>query len=261
METAEEIPHLGHVVQRKHELAPEFPEALFELSEIGFAEIEPVETPPPIRRIEIKERGGAVEPAEDLLVRQAFDLDAGQAAVRFFDDLRHPFGIEARQRGNVIVVLPATDQARIRVLLEVEEPGGALDIGEALRVLNLKQLEPLSAHDDELQEPQQFLIVELADPEEVHDIAVQVVQNFSRRRFLVKEHLRSARERLHVGGVLGEDRDDLLRDAVLATDVRKRAAHESLGVMGCEEEVRRLNCFSARLLLKRVTSLPVRAAR
>lgn len=41
----------------------------------------------------------------------------------------------------------------------------------------------------------------------------------------MEEDLRSARERFHVGGVLGENLNDVFCDAVFATDVREWSAH------------------------------------
>ena len=51
---------------------------------------------------------------------------------------------------------------------------------------------------------------------------VEIVQHFHVRRRLVKEHLGAARERLDVGRVLGQQRNDFLGQAVLAADVRQR---------------------------------------
>jgi hypothetical protein len=68
-------------------------------------------------------------------------------------------------------------------------------------------------------------MVELADPEKVHHVAVQVVQYLNLRRLFVKEHLRASGECLDIGGVRRKDFDDLFRDSVLAAYVGERANH------------------------------------
>jgi hypothetical protein len=60
----------------------------------------------------------------------------------------------------------------------------------------------------------------LADAEKVHDIVVEVVQDFNLRGLFAEEHLRAAGERLDVRCMLGKNCNDLIGERALAADVR-----------------------------------------
>src|SRR5437867_10018152 len=98
MEAAEEVANGRHVVQREHEFPTDAAESLLELAEIRFAEIDPVQVPPPVRRVEIKQRGGPIEAREDGFIRKRFDLHAGEPAVRVLNELSEVSGIETPRR-------------------------------------------------------------------------------------------------------------------------------------------------------------------
>ena len=177
-ETPEEIAHLRHVVQRKHELAAQLLETFFEILEIRFAEIEPVEIPSPVRRIKVEEGRRPVKSGEDGFVRQTFDLDAGESPMSVLDEVPKMCWIETSRRLNGVGIAGVPDQSGLRVLLEVEEPRGALDVRERGRSLRFKERKPFPAYEDELQVPQELLIVQLADAEEIHDVGIEIVQHF-----------------------------------------------------------------------------------
>lgn len=68
-------------------------------------------------------------------------------------------------------------------------------------------------------------MVPLADPEEIDDLAIQIVQHFNLGRLLVKEHLCAAREGFHVCRMLGEFFNNLPGQTVLAPNVCQWAFH------------------------------------
>ena len=70
--------------------------------------------------------------------------------------------------------------------------------------VDFEQVEPRPAHEHEAEIPDELLVMLLADPEEVHDLAVEIVQDLDLRRLLAEEHLRAARECLDVRRVLRE---------------------------------------------------------
>ena len=128
------------------------------------------------------------------------------------------------------------------VFLKVEESSGALNVGERCRVGPRLKLVQLAAGRPISQVADQFFVVPLAYPEEVDDLAVAVVENLNARWLFVEEHLGAARERLYVGGVLGQQGDDLVGKTVLAADVADGSNH-----------------WAGRLKIKEVFSLAIQA--
>src|ERR1019366_3260363 len=66
--TAEQLSHLGMIVQGEQKFATDFVQALFELGEVLVAEVVAVKLSPPVRRVHIEAGGGGVVPFQDLLV-------------------------------------------------------------------------------------------------------------------------------------------------------------------------------------------------
>src|SRR5258708_2682990 len=98
-------------------------------------------------------------------------------------------------------------------------PRCPLDIRETRWIRDLEQLEPGTAHQHVFQVSNQLVRVLLADTEEVHDLAIEVVQNLDCGWFFVKKNLGSAAEYLDIGRMLGKHRDDLFSEAGLPADV------------------------------------------
>src|ERR1035441_10426462 len=73
-------------------------------------------------------------------------------------------------------------------------------------------------------------MVPLADPQEVDNIPVQVIEHFNLGGALVKKHLGTAGKGFHVGSVLGQQRDNLGGEAILAADVGEGTNHEIEGL-------------------------------
>jgi hypothetical protein len=73
----------------------------------------------------------------------------------------------------------SVDESAVAVFLKIEEAGCALDVGKHLRVLLLKKLKPFAADNAELQIPDKLLVMELADPQEVENFFVKVIEDFN----------------------------------------------------------------------------------
>jgi hypothetical protein len=111
------------------------------------------------------------------------------------------------------------NESRKSIFLEVEEARRALDVGKRFRHLRRQDFEQFATHEDKLKAAKEFLVVDLANPKEVHDIDVQIVQNFHFRRVLVEENLCPSGKGLDVSRVCRKERGELIGDSVFAADV------------------------------------------
>src|SRR5665213_2668552 len=91
--------------------------------------------------------------------------------MRLIEDFRQSLRVEGARRDDANLVILAADQPGERILLQVEESRGSLDVSERLRVLRFQCGKPLSAGQHEFHAADQFLMMCLADPEQVHNIA------------------------------------------------------------------------------------------
>src|SRR5665811_1314915 len=73
-------------------------------------------------------------------------------------------------------------------------------------------------------------MVPLADPQKVDNLPVQVIEHFNLGGALVKKHLGTAGKGFHVGSVLGQQRDNLGGEAILAADVGEGTNHGIVGL-------------------------------
>lgn len=202
----------------------------FEILKVALCEIELVQLAVPIWRIQVKECPGPIVAFENFLVWQALDLYPLQSLVGFFKELWKAAYVETRRPDDVIVVRRAADQPRKGVFLQIKESCCTLDVCQRFRVLRLEQRKPLSAHKAESQIAQQFSMMGLTNPEEISDLAVQVIEHLHGRWFFVKEHLRSAGKRLGIRRVLRERLNDLFGESLLSSDVGKGTCHENGGL-------------------------------
>jgi len=67
--------------------------------------------------------------------------------------------------------------------------------------------------------------MQLADPKEVDDLSVQVIQHLNHGRLLMEEHLRASGERFDIRRVLRKERDGPFGKRAFSTNVRKRSDH------------------------------------
>jgi hypothetical protein len=83
----------------------------------------------------------------------------------------------------------------------------------------LKEFKPFSAGDGELQIPDKFRVMDLADAQEVENFLIKVIQYLDSRRLLVKKNLGSTTERLNVRGVFGDKANDFSGNAVFTAQI------------------------------------------
>ena len=120
---------------------------------------------------------GAVVALHAVLPGQVFDIGAthpetGSAQVFFY-----PAQIDRWAGGGGAEVL-ATNLAAECMLLQVVEPGGALDVGQRLRAGNLLPFEDLAAADRPFELLHKLDHVVLDHPVQVDQLAVDVVDDF-----------------------------------------------------------------------------------
>jgi hypothetical protein len=224
-ELLENSMHFRNVVQGEDEFGFQARKALCHLFEVRCGEIVAIETQAEIGRVEVEEGIWPIESLEHFFIREVFNLHPREALVRRFDDFREALRIQSRRLRNMALVVQTADQSSVAVLQEIQVASRALDIGEQCRIGRLEQFVPSAAHKHEAKIAKQFLIMLLADAEEVHHLAIEVIQYFDFGRVFAEEHLRPSSERLDVCRVFRKDVDDLLRNRALAADVRQRSDH------------------------------------
>lgn len=134
-----------------------------------------------------------------------------------FNDLGKTLEVESRRLHHMPVVVGMANEARERTLQDVQVSRGPLDVGQRLRVARLVKIEPFSAHERETKISEQFLVMRLADAVEIDDLPIKIIQNLNFGRLLLKEHLGSARECLHIRRMLRKNFNDLLGETVLSS--------------------------------------------
>src|SRR5437763_987864 len=117
------------------------------------------------------------------------------------------------------------DQSAERVFLKIEEPAGPLDIGQNGWIGVRVKLMQLAAGQAKPEVTDQLLVVPLANPKEVHDVEIEVVQYLNVGRQFVKKDLRAAGKRFDIGYVLGQHGNDFCGKTVLAADVGNWTQH------------------------------------
>jgi hypothetical protein len=202
MEAIEQGADFGYVVQGQDEFALDAFQTPREFPEVSLFEVIAIEFPPVVGRVEKEERRRPVVIAKDGVVREAVDLDPFQSLMRIFNELGEAFRVEPRWLDDVPMVDGMADEARERILQEIQIPGGPLDVGERRGIGRSNQVEVFAAHEREAQIPQQLFVMGLADAEEIHDLAVKIVQDLNLRRRLVKKYLCAACESFDVRRVL-----------------------------------------------------------
>ena len=113
----------------------------------------------------------------------------------------------------------AGDTTAKGMLLQVVEAGGALDVRHGLQRRGLHPLEYLSAGDRPFELPDELFEVVLHHPVEVHQLAVDVVEDFDLRRMGFEEEERCAAGKQLDVALMGWKQGDLQGDQL----VRKAA--------------------------------------
>lgn len=217
--------HLRNIIERQQEPASQFFQSAREFCEILVLKIEFVMVPVVVRWIEVKERGLPVTFPQHFLIRQAFKLHMEQTFVGVLDQLRKGLGVVVRPILHRDYKAAPPHEAAVTILLEEKEASCALDVCESLRVGFVEYFEPPSAHDTIAEIANQFVIMHLANAEEIENVFVQIVQDLNLRWFLMEEHLGTAAKRLTVAGVSGDQRNYCAGEPVLAAHVGYRSNH------------------------------------
>lgn len=103
------------------------------------------------------------------------------------------------------------------MMLQVEEPRSALDVGQRFRPGHLLPLEHLAAAQCPLELPHELFQVMLDHPVQVHQLTVYIVQHFAVGTAMAQEVQRGATtEQLHIAVVLGEQREKFVSQTALA---------------------------------------------
>jgi hypothetical protein len=97
-----------------------------------------------------------------------------------------------------------------------------LDVRHGRWFRSLEKIEPGTAHENEAEVSKQFLIVLLADSVEIHDLAIQIVQNFDIGRLFTKENLTASSKCLDVRRMFRKNRNHPHGQAVFSAHVGKR---------------------------------------
>src|ERR1700739_3690479 len=120
------------------------------------------------------------------------------------EELREALGIVIRAVLDRDRKVAPHNQASVAVLLEEKETSRPLYIGECFRRRFLEEIEPPAARNGEAEIAHEFLIMLLADAEEVENVFIQIIEDSHSRSLFVKEHVRPAAEGLDIAGVPGD---------------------------------------------------------
>jgi len=175
LELLEDSPHLGDIVQGKHEFCLQTRETLRHFLEVLCSEIVSIELQTEIRRVEVEECFRSIESLKDLFIREILKLHSRKSLVRLLDDFGKTFRIKSWRLRNVAFIVQVADQSGVAIFQEKQMSSSALDVGERPWIGRLEQLMPLPAHEHEAQIANQFLVMLLADAEKVHHLAVEIV--------------------------------------------------------------------------------------
>src|ERR1019366_5410816 len=96
-----------------------------------------------------------------------------------FKELREFFEIESRSLDDVPMIVGMSHEARKGILENIEVPSRTLNVRERRGIGSLQKIEGPAAHEREPKIPDEFLVMQLAHAEQVHELAVQVVQHLN----------------------------------------------------------------------------------
>jgi hypothetical protein len=114
--------------------------------------------------------------------------------------------------------MPADDLAAEGMLLQIIEMGGALDVGQRLRIYGLLPFEDLPAADCSFELPHEFLHVVLHKPIQVDQVTIYVVDDFRVCWYRSQEIQRgTAAEHLDVAFMRWKQGDEFVSQAAFAS--------------------------------------------
>lgn len=176
MESIENTANIRVIVDAHHDLAFASAHELSHPLILFEREIDPVAGGLPVRRVHVEEGVRSIVALRTVEPRQILDVGAGQPLPGGGQVLLDAQQVDGRSGGGGTERLPSNFAAE-GVLLQVEEPGCALDIGQRLRSCHLLPLEDLAGRQRPFELPDKFLKVVLHHPVQVDQIAVEVIQD------------------------------------------------------------------------------------
>ena len=186
----------------------------------------------PVRRIDIEYRFRLVVPFDDLMVRQAFHIRPGQPQMSGGKLLLDPEQVEFGRADGGIPECRACQPAAEARLLDVIEPGGALDIRQRIRLNALEPFKLVPRYQNPFEVADKLLQMMLDDAVKGDKLPVDVVDDLHPGfRFAEKHPCRSGK-RLAVAG-MGRKH---LHDAVgKLTFAAHPSGERRTAVTGCHE--------------------------
>src|SRR4051812_4583619 len=95
-----------------------------------------------------------------------------------FNELGKALQVETRRLDHIAVIDRVANETRKAVPQYIKVACGPLDVCECGWIAPLQKIKPLTTHHYVLEIPEQFLIVLLADTVEIHNLTVEIIQNF-----------------------------------------------------------------------------------
>lgn len=174
----------------------------------------------PVRGIHVVEGVGTVVAFGAFQPGQVFDVRAGQALPSGRKVLLDPQQVNGRAGGGSTERLPG-DLAGEGMVLQVEESGGALNVGEGFGAGHLLPLEHLARAQCPFELAHEFFQMVLHDAVQRDQVAVDVVEDFDRRRLRLHEVERgTAGKDFDVAFVRWEQRNEAVGQAAFAAHPR-----------------------------------------
>lgn len=130
---------------------------------------------PIVRRIEVKEGVRSIVPGQDVIVGQIFNVDPREPPVNLDNDLLEVEEVQFRPSQCPISKIGRGYKGGIGLLQKIEPFDGAVDVGEAVVVVALHQLEDAAGDEEGLELAEELFGVVLDHSVEVDDVVVQVV--------------------------------------------------------------------------------------
>lgn len=217
METLKCPPDVWMVVDADHHPALAAPHEVSHALVLLVREIQAVAGGLPVRRVHVEERVrsivalGAGEPG------QVLDVGPGETLPGGGQVLLDAQQVDGRPSGGGAERLPC-DLATKGVLLRIEEPSGALDVGQGFRARHLLPLEDLPGTERPFELADELLQVVLHNAVQGDQVTVEIVQHLHRSGLGTHEEQRgTAGEDFDIAFMRGKERDQAVGQAAFPT--------------------------------------------
>ncbi|CAI8789163.1 hypothetical protein EMIT0P171_190078 [Pseudomonas sp. IT-P171] len=193
----------------------------------------------PVRRVHIVESVSAVITLRAFKPREIFNVGAGQALPGGREVLLDPQQVDGRSSRRSTERLPG-DLAGESMVLQVEESGGALNVGEGFGAGHFLPFEHLARAERPFELAHELFEVVLHDAVKRDQVAVDVVEDFDRRWLGLHEVERgTAGKDFNVAFVWWKKRDEAISQATFAAHPRDD---------GCGHRKQDLYCMDKQVL-------------